>query len=162
MSEYVKNFDIICFSETKLSKIPANEFSSYDIFSLKQKSSLHGLAVLVKNGHSKYTKKFRLKSKFVLWLAIGSSINDISFVIGAVYIPGDCSKFADPCDFEEICEDILTLKNKFHCPFILMGDFNARSGKLNDFENLSDLDIQQKNELEKMVLPLNVLVATKK
>ena len=150
MTEYVKSFDIICLGETKLSKIPANEFSSYDIFSLKQKSSLHGLAVLVKNGLFNYTQKLKLKSKCVLWVALGASINNISFVIGAVYIPGDCSKFADPYDFEVICEDILTLKNKFNCPLIAMGDFNARSGKLNDFEDLSELDIQLKGQLEKI------------
>ena len=35
--------------ETKLSKIPQAEFPDYNIFSLKQKTRLHGLSILLKN-----------------------------------------------------------------------------------------------------------------
>ena len=69
-------------------------------------------------------------------------------MVGAVYIPGDCSKFADPNDFDFISEDILTLKNKFNSRVILLGDFNARTGTRSDFDLFSDYGMQLKENLE--------------
>ena len=50
------------FSETKLSKIPQNEFPDYNIFSFKQKTRLHGLSILLKNDFFRYVKKINAKS----------------------------------------------------------------------------------------------------
>ena len=133
MSEYIKNYDVALFSETKLQRIPQSEFPDYDIISFKQKTRMHGLSVLIKNDVFKYTKKLNGTSKCVLWVLFGSSETSIHFIIGSVYIPGYVSKFADENDFDQISEDILDLGGKYNCPFILMGDFNARSGNLESF-----------------------------
>ena len=138
LGEYIKNHDIILFSETKLQRIPQAEFPDYDIFSMKQKTRLHGLSLLIKNGLFKYTKKLNATSKCVLWGLFGTSERNLNFIVGSVYIPGYDSKFGDSNDFDIISEDILTLRKKYNCPFILMGDFNARSGNLGSF-NHSDL-----------------------
>ena len=135
MGEYIKNHDIILFSETKLQRIPQSEFPDYDIFTFKQKTRLHGLALLIKNGLFKYTKKLNATSKCVLWVIVGSSERNIHFIVGSVYIPGYDSKFSDHNDFGYISEDILTLGSKYNCPFVLIGDFNARSGNLNGFND---------------------------
>ena len=132
LAEYIKKHDIIMFSETKLQKIPQSEFPGYDILSFKHKTRLHGLSILIKNGLFAYTKKLNAKSKCVMWVLLGSSECNLNLIIGSVYIPGYDSKFADPSDFDIICEDILTLQEKYNIPFILMGDFNARSGNLSD------------------------------
>ena len=118
------------FSETKLQNIPQSEFPDYAIISLKQKTRLHGLSLLIKNGLFNFTKKLHGKSKSVLWVILGSSESNLNFIVGAVYIPGYDSKFSDPNDFDLISEDILTLREKYNVPFILMGDFNSRSGNL--------------------------------
>ena len=144
MSEYVKAFDVCCIGETKLHNIPENEFFGHDILTFKQKTSLHGLAIFIKHGVFSFVQKVKLKSTSVFWVALGSSINSVYFVVGAVYIPGDCSKFADPDDFHFICEDILTLKNKFESPIILMGDFNARTGVRSDFDQFLDYELISK------------------
>ena len=71
---YVKDFDIACFSETKQKNIPTTEFPNFDIFSMKQKSKVHGLAMLIKTGLFPYIKKIeKTKSTCVLWVALGLS-----------------------------------------------------------------------------------------
>ena len=135
LGEYIKKYDIALFGETKLQRIPQTEFPDYDIFSMKQKTRLHGLSLLVKTGLFNYTKKINGTSPCVLWVLFGSSERNLNFIVGSVYIPGYDSKFGDSNDFVLICEDILTLHEKYNCPFILMGDFNARSGNLDSFNH---------------------------
>ena len=132
LTEYIRNHDILFLSETRLQKIPQSKFSGYDIFSLKQKTSYHGLALLVKNGIFSFTKKLTKTSTCILWVLLGSSENKINFILGSVYIPCYNSKFSDENDFDKISEDILSLREKYNCPFILMGDFNSRTGNMSD------------------------------
>ena len=127
------------FSETKLQKIPQSEFPDYNIFSFKQKTRLHGLSVLIKNGLFSFIKKLNAESKCVMWLLLGSSEVNLHFIIGSVYVPGYDSKFADENDFDIISEDILNFRKKYNLPLILMGDFNARSGNLSDSSDNPEL-----------------------
>ena len=120
-------------SETKLQKIPQIEFPDFDIFSFKQKTKKHGLALLLKNNLFAYRKKLHGKSLCVLWYLLGSSERKLNFIVGSVYVPGSDSKFADESDFDIITEDILTFREKYNCPFLLMGDFNSRTGNLEDY-----------------------------
>ena len=87
----------------------------------------------------RYVKKLNAKSKCVMWLLVGSSQTKLHFIIGAVYVPGYDSKFSDENDFDIISEDFLFFRDKFNLPFILMGDFNARTGNLRDSPNLNNL-----------------------
>ena len=119
LGEYIKKYDIALFGETKLQRIPQTEFPDYDIFSMKQKTRLHGLSLLVKTGLFNYTKKINGTSPCVLWVLFGSSERNLNFIVGSVYIPGYDSKFGDSNDFVLICEDILTLHEKWA---ILMPD----------------------------------------
>jgi hypothetical protein len=122
-------------SETKATKIPKDEFPNYDIFCMKQKTKLHGLALIVKSDLFPYTKQIEnTQSKCILWVGFGSSINSLSFIVGSVYIPGESSKYADKNDYDIISEDIVYLHSIYRCPFILIGDFNSRTGSLNDFQ----------------------------
>ena len=134
LTTFVTNFDIICFSETRISKIPALEFPDFEIFCMKQKSKMHGLAVLVRTGLFPYIKEFKkCKSKCVLWIAFGLSQSITSFIVGAVYIPGEHSTHLDKSDYDIISEDIVSMYYIYDCPFILLGDFNSRTACLDDF-----------------------------
>ena len=48
LTDYVKKYGLVLMSETKLQKIPQIEFPDFDIFSFKQKTKKHGLALLLK------------------------------------------------------------------------------------------------------------------
>ena len=141
LSEYIKKFDLALFGETKLQKIPQSEFPDFDILSLKQKTRLHGLSILIKKERFKYTKKLNTKSKSVLWLLLGTSESNVNLIVGSVYVPGYDSKFADPNDFDLICEDMLTLHEKYNTPFLLMGDFNSRTGNHTDHSDTLNLQV---------------------
>ena len=132
MTPYISNFDIACFSETKINNIPKNEFPDFEIFSLKQKTKLHGLACFVKTGLFPHVKQIQSHSKCVLWLSFGLSAEKIIFLIGVVYIPGEGSKYADPEDHNIISECIGSMYAKYACPILLLGDFNSRTGGKND------------------------------
>ena len=101
---------------------------------MKQKSKAHGISVFVKTGLFPTIFKIEnTKSKCILWIALGFSPHKISLVVGGVYIPGCNSKFSHIYDYDIISEDIIFINSKFKCPFVLLGDFNSRTGKLDDF-----------------------------
>ena len=131
---YVSQFDIACIGETKIVNIPTADFPGFDIFSMKQKSKVHGLAMLIRSGLFPYVKKIeKTKSKCILWVALGSSNRLIYLIVGAVYIPCVSSIHNDASDFDIISEDIVALYSEYNCAFLLLGDFNSRTGKLDDF-----------------------------
>ena len=132
LSEYVQKFGIVLFGETRLKNIPQSKFPEFAIFSLQQKTRMHGLSLLIKNGLFSFTKQLTGTSSCVLWVLLGSSESNIHFIIGSVYIPGYNSKFSDENDFDKISEDVLSFGEKYNCPFILMGDFNSRTANLTD------------------------------
>ena len=113
---------------------------------MKQKSKAHGIAVFVKTGL--FPTIFKIdgtKSKCILWVALGFSLQKIQLILGGVYIPGSNSKFSNVYDYDIICEDIIFLNSKYKCPFVLLGDFNSRTGKLDDFlsQNNAKEDLQK-------------------
>ena len=149
---YTSQFDVGCLTETKTENIPSIEFPNFEIFSKKQKSKAHGIAVFVKSGLFPTILKIEnTKSKCVLWVALGFSPQKIQLIVGGVYIPGSNSKYSDANDYDIISEDIVALNSKYKCPFVLLGDFNSRTGKLDDFllqntakESFQNLNIETK------------------
>lgn len=108
---------------------------------------MHGISLLYQNDLFPYVKKVgNSRSKCVLWVIFGYSDTDLAFIVGSVYIPCYNSKFSDSNDFDIISEDIISLSNKYNCPFVMLGDFNSRTGKLCDFydslDNFSNTDIK--------------------
>ena len=68
-----------------------------------------------------------------LWFRIG----DIIF--GIVYVPPEGSKYTDHEAFESLSNIILELMEHLECPNVcLIGDFNARTGRLDDFVVIDD------------------------
>ena len=139
LTDYIQNHEIVIFGETRRQNIPKSKFEGYDIFSLKQKTPKHGIAALIKNDVFTFSKKLSGKSPCVLWLLLGSSERKINFIVGSIYIPCYGSKFSDENDFDKISEDLLLFGEKYNCPFILMGDYNSRTGNLPDVLDPSPL-----------------------
>ena len=113
---------------------------------MKQKSKAHGIALFVKTNLFPSTFKIEnTKSKCILWVALGFSVQKVQIIVGGVYIPGASSKFNDVHDYDIICEDIMLLNSKYKCPFVLLGDFNSRTGKLDDIlsQNLAKNSLQK-------------------
>ena len=141
--EYVKCFQVICLSETKLSKNTDIDFSGtslidYNCYTKEktieshQYGGVHGLCMLVSNNIVKHSKLITgVKSPYVLWVQFSEEAFGFSCVIGSVYLP--CTKtHKDGEMFETIYDDIFYLKGILELPICLIGDMNSRTGELDD------------------------------
>ena len=89
--------------------------------------------MLIKTGLFPYIKKIeKTKSTCVLWVALGLSPQEVVLIVGAVYIYCTNSIHNDDNEYDIISEDIVALHSQYDCPFVLLGDFNSRTGKLDD------------------------------
>ena len=137
---YIKDFDFICLSETKVHYIADDELSGFKSF-FSSKKLKHGrkkkspeLGILVNDKVNKFTKIIENTiSDWVLWLMVGENRDNIDFILGCVYIPCEGSTYHNDYLFNDISEDILNFQVNFDVPLILMGDFNSRTGATNDF-----------------------------
>ena len=76
-----------------------------------------------------------LQCKSVIWIKIHDH-----FILGAVYLPHENSDYRYNDLFEDLTSDIELIKDH-NLPILLMGDFNSRTGTLNDINILDDSDI---------------------
>ena len=101
--------------------------------------------MLVKNNIAQQISTIDCKSDCILWLNIHKNVLGYNFIIGAVYIPHEGSIYYDNDVFDTICSDIINLNSKYDIPICLTGDFNARTGVLQDFvsleEGVNDFDL---------------------
>ena len=76
-----------------------------------------------------------------IWCIVGN------LLLGILYVPPESSVYSDPELFDKICHCILDLNNHFNFESIcLLGDFNARSGSLDDSVEI-DHNIKEHNFL---------------
>lgn len=139
---YIKNFDFICLSETKVNYIAEDEIPGFKSFfsskkiknGRKQKLKTPELCILVNEKVNKFIKPIEnTTANWILWLMVGENIENIEFILGCVYIPCEASPFHNDYIFNDISEDILSFQVNFDVPLILMGDFNSRTAVKNDF-----------------------------
>ena len=81
-----------------------------------------------------------VKSQTVLWLNINEKAFGFPFIMGAVYIPPEPSKYYDESMFDDIATDLIKLNNLYNLPFCLLGDFNARTGLESELEYGDSVD----------------------
>ena len=97
-----------------------------------------GLCVGVSNTIVNEVKFLESKSKFVKWFTYSAKSNSLekAILFGLVYIPPRGSAFTSITCFEELQEDLLNFNadNKFHV--CLLGDYNAHTGKGDDYVTL--------------------------
>ena len=96
----LKNYDIVCLLETKtnLPIFKNTYFSNFEKIVLSNNSKgnfggTHGICILIKPNLFKYVTELKGKSDSVLWLKIDEKAFGFEFIIGAVYIACDGSKF---------------------------------------------------------------------
>ena len=99
--EYAKNYDVLCLSETKVSKISDvdlkdSSLSDYHCYSKDktisehQYGGVHGLCMLVRNNLSKHTELISgVCSPYVLWVKFSEKAFGVSCIIGSIYLSGE-------------------------------------------------------------------------
>jgi exonuclease III len=135
----IKSNDIIFLTET-WSQTTLNIPGYKTITSIKTpKLSRHklsrlsgGITLLYKSKLEKYISVVK-NSQNILWCKISKELfkSDNDLYLGGLYLPPEHSRYFEPELFDKLQEDIITFSGKGDV--IIIGDFNARTGKLNDF-----------------------------
>ena len=154
IQQVLSGFDIIFLFETmKLNSFQPN-FKDYNYYHC-QRAFQHprarrpagGIAVLIKNNLVKHVKIEKI-NEYVIWLKISQKSQPPIF-IGGTYIPPSGSKFYLHTSHDDIFTNLRQDLAKFfqYSPLVaLCGDFNSRTGKLDDFDryrNGKDADLFQ-------------------
>ncbi len=146
---YVKkmctSYDVIILTETWTNSITETDINitGYRPFycsrTLKHKDANResgGIAVLVKNYLLKYIKRQPTASEDSIWLKIDRSIASANkdIYLGAIYLPPEKSSYYanQTIDSWDVVEREITIF-KGKGDLLLCGDFNARTGRLQDF-----------------------------
>ena len=109
-----------------------------------KKGGIHGISILVsKTTKCNIVEIENTDSTCVLWLYL----EQFSLILGAIYIPPNNSKYYNDDLFDEIIDDISYIMSIYDVPFLLMGDFNSRTGQLNDILDEIDLNLLPINDM---------------
>ena len=148
---FIKDFDLICLSETKCHHVDKDLFPGYSPLVKKKNDvahvygGIHGICMLIKNDKEKYVTLIEdTASDSLLCIKFCNRETKNDFILCAVYIPHEGSPYCSSDVFDVIADDLMNLNVKYALPIILAGDFNSRTGLLNDFINddpLQSVDI---------------------
>ena len=64
----------------------------------------------------------------VNWLLV----KNYNFILGAVYIPPSNSEYYNDDLFDDIIDDMSYITSIYDKPFVMIGDFNSRTGMMDD------------------------------
>ena len=134
LKDHIKLFDIFCVSESKVKE--GIEIDNFTTFNLENRTKnyrlpgIHGLHVYIANPLAEKCTQIPdndFYCNLVIWIKIAES-----FILGALYLPHKSPKSHHDGLFDDLSLDICNIKSQFDMPLLLMGDFNSRTGLLNE------------------------------
>ena len=136
--EFVQQFDLLCFTETKINQTDVISFPGYDCIAQPRKQPFRrrsgGISIYFKDKFSRFISKIDTASDYVSWISIDKSLTqlDENLILGSVYIPPECSLFYNDEEMTTLENEISSFcsENKY---VLLTGDFNARTAVLCDY-----------------------------
>jgi hypothetical protein len=140
MQEFAKEFDIVCLCETMLDR--ADEYNVIDAFEgfiprfkhrteYKRKSG--GIATLFKATVIDFIHDIEIHDlEIAQFFKIDKGLCGMEFILGTVYIPPEGSEYLKGDEFESLMDTLFVLNANHDLPFCLVGDFNARTGRMED------------------------------
>ena len=147
--EFLNSYEFVCITESKLDRYDIVDLPEFDIITSnreKFKNKSGGIAFLYKKCYTSFTSLVA-KSDCALLIKV-DDIFGHSILFVCVYIPPEGSSYADCNTFDEIGQ--LICENRGDSEVCLLGDFNARTGVLQDHMEpnniLDDLSVFE-NEL---------------
>ena len=103
LDDFINAYDILCLCETKCDDIDISKIPNHSIYFADPPKSLpgatpphggvHGLCILVAKKIDSNCEVVVGTSNYVLWLKYADRVLDIEFVLGAIYIPHEGSKY---------------------------------------------------------------------
>ena len=141
LNNYITTTDIMCLTEVKRNASQITQIDDFNTIFMPAKHRQHqfggvyGICVFIKTKYKDFVHEIdSTYSKNVLWLRIDKKIFGLNFILGTVYIPPEGSKHYDDDIFDIISNDIIHIKHVYsEESFGFIGDFNSRTGLLDDF-----------------------------
>ena len=139
----LSKFDIICLQET-WAKDETLTFQGYTVYSTVKntvsKRGQAGVSVLIRDHHQNFVSRIHSDSPNIIWCRLDKQLLGLQadIFLAAVYLPPLQSQRKAGEDVISILEKEIH-KYSTQGQILLLGDFNARTGTLNDFiENDAD------------------------
>ena len=144
IQDEANRYDVIGFAETLSNCFPSKEFESFDIFfgdDHKILKGYHGLALLVRKDIPHF-----FETDLGLWVRIPTS--EAPLLVGLYYMPCENSRNWNKDTFASLLEDIGRIKTE-DSEMVVMGDFNARTGTMQDYIDIDGEDRQPSERTNK-------------
>lgn len=139
--DYVRQFDILCFSETKTDNTDVISIKGYECFMQSRKQKYQrksgGICLLVKDEYSKYIKIVETSSDYIFWARISGKFVNLKedVLLGITYVPPNQSKYLNEDEFMTLEMEVTSMCSQYSY-VILTGDINARTAELRDFTEM--------------------------
>ena len=146
---FATDYDIVCLTETLCNetteKLLINSAMNGMKLFLPEKKRVtdnlpgtHGMVVAVNQRIANFVNQVNIDttSNSILWLVLSPELLGFDLILGCVYLPCESSNFHYQELFTDIEDDLLNIQTTLHAPVCLIGDFNARTGLLDDFLDL--------------------------
>ena len=142
LENYIKKFDIFCVSESKVEE--GTEIKDFTTYNLENRTTtyplpgIHGLHVYISNHIAETCTQVSdndFYCNLVIWIKVAKC-----FILGALYIPYEGSKYHNNTIYDDLSLDICNIKSKYDMPILLMGDFNSRTSNANDIMMIESQD----------------------
>lgn len=149
-TNFIANFDIIGFQETKLTEYDDVQLCDFKLFTKNRTSRSRvasgGIALAVKKTISNCVTVINSSSSLVLWFKVSKKLTkyDTDILCGIIYIPPENTRYSSNDPFNEIQLELDSLRSEFD-NVILFGDFNARTGSHNEFVDFDDFVLHELN-----------------
>ena len=145
-SSYVRDFVVLCLSETKRSSYDLTDLPGYvpKFRPCRNKGyalcGIHGFVIFVTDDIARHVYDIpNTSSELVHWLRFDKKLLGFEIILGSLYLPHESSKYNEEGIYEDIAEDVMYLNAHYDDPLmILTGDYNARTGVLDDFITIED------------------------
>ena len=146
----VRNYDIICLTETKTQCIENFVFNGFKAIAMPAKSlntkycGFHGICIYVREeifDDIEIVCDLSV-SESIMWFIVNVKYVGYKFLAGVAYIPHEGSKYYSNDLFDNIIFDLAKFRSCYgeSMPILMLGDFNARTGLVSDFIEVDESD----------------------
>lgn len=130
---FVNKYDILCFSETKLTDLDDTCIPGYECYCKNRSNNKSGgIAIFIRKNINNHFTIIKSKCDFIMFIKGHNVCQNGDIIIGAVYLPPIDSIYSNVDSFDEIEDEIVRVSSLCN-NICLLGDFNSRTGQLLDY-----------------------------
>lgn len=151
----INSFDVLCLTETKLDDCDTIECEEF-IFKFKNRHKITnyrsgGIALGYKRYLEKFIRPIESECNFVYWFQVDKAVFNLdkNVIFGVVYIPPVNTRYASDDALNEFESEFQRFYQNTE-NIVLVGDFNSRTGNLQDYydDNLDNFLLKNPEQMD--------------